>query len=134
MTTDLTSRKKAVLVIDDSADMLLLDRLILEGEFNVLTTQSGQEALSVLSKIDPPDLILLDMQMECMSGTDFLAALEEQYPEIIANVPVVFVTAMDKVPVSKAIGFIKKPIENDAFVLAVHRFLDMKTGHSSITC
>jgi CheY-like chemotaxis protein len=117
--------KKTVLLIDDNQDILFLFRLILEFDFEVLTAQSGQEALEVLSNISSPDLILLDMQMEDMTGTDFLALLEEKRPEIIENTPVVFLTGMDKVPVSKAIGFIQKPIDNVNFVAAVHRFIKL---------
>ena len=51
-------------------------------------------------------------------------ALEEKRPEIIENVPVVFVTGMDKVPASKAVGFIKKPFNNDKFLEAIQGFIE----------
>lgn len=122
---------KAVLLVDDNADLLNLNRTVLEMDgFKVFTALSGQEALTLLAKIGQPDLILLDMRMEDMSGPDFLAVLEKNRPEIIENVPVVFLTAMDKVPPSKAVGFIRKPIDIDKFLVAVHRFIEVGTGRA----
>ena len=128
-----STSKKTILVVDDSADLLNLNRIILEMEdYKVFTARSGSEALSALSQIELPDLILLDMQMEDMSGSEFLVKLEETRPEIIENVPVVFVTGMDNVPASKATGFIRKPIDIDNFLEAVRRFIEMGVGHARI--
>jgi FixJ family two-component response regulator len=49
--------------------------------------------------------------------------LEKERPEIIENVPVVFVTGMGEVPESKAVGFIRKPTDMDKFLKAVHSFI-----------
>ena len=117
--------KKRILVVDDSADLLSLSRTVLETEdYEVFTAPSGKDALVILSKIARPDLILLDMRMEDMSGPEFLLVLEETRPEIFENVPVVFITGMDKIPATKATGFIKKPFDVDTFLAAVHRFIE----------
>ena len=127
------TRRKRILVIDDSADLLSLSKTVLEiDDYEVFTAPSGKDALVVLSKIAQPDLILLDMRMEDMSGPEFLLVLEEKRPEIFENVPVVFLTAMDKVPASKAVGFIKKPFDMDDFLVAVHRFIEI--GPNRIRC
>ena len=124
-----SSKGKVVLIVDDNADLLNLNRTILEMDgFKVFTALGGEEALALLAEISQPDLILLDVRMEDMSGPDFLAVLEERRPEIIENVPVVFLTGMDEVPPSKAVGFIRKPIELDKFVVAVHQFIEKGTG------
>ena len=123
--------KQSILVIDDSPDTLLLQRTILELEgFKVFVAQSGTEALRVLSQIDEPNLILLDMQLDDMTGVDFLTLLEEKKPEIIENVPIVFLTGMDEVPKSQAVGFIRKPADKGKFLESVHRFIEMGTDSS----
>lgn len=120
------SQKPSILVIDDSLDTLDLQRILLCGEgFEVFTAQSGTAALELLTKIDQPNLILLDMQMEDMTGTEFLIMLEAKLSEIIKNVPVVFMTGMEAVPESKAIGFIRKPADMDKFIIAVRQFIEM---------
>ncbi len=123
--------KQAILLIDDSADTLTLQRIILESEgFKVFVAQSGAEALAVLSQVDKPNLILLDMQLEDMTGVDFLTLLEEKKPDIIEDVPIVFLSGMDEVPKSQAVGFIRKPADQDKFLVAVHRFIEMGIGSS----
>jgi len=123
---------KAILVVDDSPDMLFLLKTILEvGDYEVFTAQSGTEAFKLLSEIDTPDLILLDFQMEEMNGPDFLIMLNEKMPELIKAIPVVFLTAMSEVPESSAVGFIQKPIVDiDTFLKATQRFIESGTGHS----
>ena len=125
------TKGRSILVIDDDAALLELNKTILEMEgYDVFIALSGAEALSLLEKIAPPDLILLDMRMEDMSGPEFLLTLEKNRSDIIESVPVVFVTGLEKVPASKAIGFIRKPYDIDTLLEAVHRFIEM--GASSL--
>lgn len=122
--TPIFTWKKSILIIDDSEDNLMLNKTILEMEnYEVFTALSGSDALFELTKISLPDLILLDMHMEDMSGTEFLILLEEKQPEFFANVPVVFLSAIDRPPVSKAAGFIRRPIDLDQFLAEVHQFI-----------
>ncbi len=78
------TKKKSILVIDDSSDMLNLQKAFLEMDgFQTFTARSGEEAFKVLDKIEKPDLILLDVRMDGMSGPDFLKMLEDKKPEIL---------------------------------------------------
>lgn len=118
---------QSILVVDDSTDMLALQKSILEADgFDVFTSRSGTEALEALSKIEEPSLIILDNQMEDMSGTDFLSLLEEQKPEIVTVVPIVFLSAAEMPSIGKAVGFIRKfpdfP-DIDVFLSAIHQFI-----------
>lgn len=118
--------KESILVIDDSPDMLHLQKTILEIEnFEVFTAESGREAFSVLSEIDKPDLILLDVQMKEMSGRDFLLKLEEKRPDIVKDVPIVYITGMEQIPEGKVLGFIRKPFDMDSFLRTIHNFIEL---------
>jgi len=99
----------------------------MEG-FEVFTATNGADAFLALSNFGQPDLILLDMQMSDMSGPEFLLELENVRPDIFNDVPVVFLSAMDRAPESKAAGFIRKPYEIPKFSEAVHRFIEKGTG------
>ena len=92
--------------------------------FEVFTAQSGAEAIKVLTEIEAPALILLDMRMEDMMGSDLLLLLEDKIPEVIKDVPVVFHSAMDEVPPSKAAGFIRKTGNIEKFLEAIHSFIE----------
>lgn len=125
-TSSAPQARKSILVIDDSPDLQTLSRTILEMEgYEVITAESGKEALSVLAEIEAPDLILLDMQMDDVSGPEFLKILEIERPEILEHVPVVFLTGMDQVPQSKATGVIHKSFDIEPFLAMVTGFLDL---------
>jgi CheY-like chemotaxis protein len=101
--------KKSILVIDDNQDILMCDKIILErAGYDVSVASSGKEGLAALAESPAPDLVLLDMRMYDMSGLEFLETLEKQKSNILGNVPIVFFTNMDRVPESKASGFIRK--------------------------
>lgn len=119
------TEKDSILVIDDSIEMLVLQRTLLEMEgFEVFTAQSGPEALDVLHEIDKPSLILVDMQMGEMSGLRFLERLEVESPSIVDAVPVVFLTGQDVVPKSRAQGHILKGRGMNEFLSAVHHYIE----------
>ena len=76
-----------LLVVDD--DALLTDTLsrVLKGEdIEVTVASTGEEGLEKLSS-DAPDLVLVDLLMPTMSGTDFLKELQHSGTE--ANVIIV---------------------------------------------
>jgi CheY-like chemotaxis protein len=113
-----------VLIIDDSRDILEIGKLVLEmNGYQVSTASSGTEALMVLGQLDLPDLILLDMRMEDMSGTEFIIYLEKKMPKVANSVPIVFLTALNEVPSTRAIGFIKKPFDIQNFAALVGQFI-----------
>ena len=64
-----TSERKTILLIDDCIDQLEINEFLLKHEgYKLFTAISGKEALNILALIDPPNLILLDLQMEDISG------------------------------------------------------------------
>jgi CheY-like chemotaxis protein len=89
----------SALVVDDS--MLIrhtVCRFLQERGFSVESATNGQEALEIL-KQRRPDLIITDMQMPKMSGTELITALKAQ-PET-SKIPIVIVAG-------KQSGFEKK--------------------------
>jgi CheY-like chemotaxis protein len=123
--------KKRILVIDDSLDNLLLAKTILDSKnYEVLTSQNVEEAFTTLDEESRPDLILLDMCLDDMSGPEFLVELEKTRPKIVKTVPIVFLSAMDKAPESVAVGFIRKPIDVSKFLAEVKSFIEEGTLRS----
>lgn len=113
--------KLTVLVVDDSPDILELMRIMLEmSGFNVVTAISGRVALTLLRSLKPC-LILCDMKMQDIGGSEFYEILEKTMPNIFNTTPVVFVTGMEDPP-KNAAGFIRKPFETKD-VMGVWKFL-----------
>ena len=77
------------LVVDDS--MLIrhtVCRFLEERGHSVESATNGEEALPIVNRIHP-DIIITDMQMPRMSGTEFITALKAQ-PET-AHIPIIIV-------------------------------------------
>jgi CheY-like chemotaxis protein len=80
-----------VMIIEDDPDMIELLSLILKrGGYEPVSALGGKEGLRQLPQVDP-DLILLDLMMEDMSGWSVLETIkaDERYRAI----PVIIVSA-----------------------------------------
>lgn len=124
-------RKNSILVIDDSTDMLELQKLILESEgYIVLTADNIESAMEILNEKESPDLILLDYRLNGHTGEDFLFQLEEKKPEVLKKTTTVFYSGVDDLPVDKVAGSISK-LANMTRLLEEIRFFINKGHHLS---
>jgi len=89
----ITDDNNAVLLVeDDSETREVMARTLKKSGWAVSEAGNGQEALDVMSSVQPR-LILLDLMMPVMDGFGFLAAMRAR-PEW-QHIPVVVVTAKD---------------------------------------
>jgi CheY-like chemotaxis protein len=114
-----------ILVVEDDADIREAIADVLEAQgYRVVTAANGQEGLARLHEIRNPDLILLDLMMPVMDGTEFLVALRGS--DVLGTVPVVVLSAWSGEAgpevESMTAGFVKKPISLDALLEVVERF------------
>lgn len=86
------SSRKHILVVDDSADIQVLLKVILESNGYVVDcTSNGEEALTVLHSAEQlPDLIFLDIHMPVMDGRELQARLRGDAR--LSSIPVVVMT------------------------------------------
>ncbi|PSB67117.1 histidine kinase, partial [filamentous cyanobacterium CCP1] len=83
-----------ILVVDDTLDNLRLLGKILESQhYTVLKSLNGKMALQAAYR-NPPDLILLDINMPEMSGYEVCQQLKTS--EVTATIPVIFISALDQ--------------------------------------
>ena len=85
------SPKPRVLVVEDEPDLRAYLRELLAPAYEVLTATDGQDALELLSREAPVDLITTDAMMPRLSGTELLAQLKADPAQ--AGVPVLMLTA-----------------------------------------
>ncbi len=92
------TRPQKVLIIDDDVELatLLIDYLTLEG-FEAKSAQNGLDGLTMLAN-EEFDLIVLDVMMPGMSGTETLTKIREKY-----KTPVLMLTARGD-PVDRILG------------------------------
>ena len=75
--------KHTILCVDDEENILhSLKRLLRKDGYRLLFANSGSEGLDVL-KANEVHLVISDQRMPEMSGTDFLACVKDQYPDIL---------------------------------------------------
>ncbi len=87
--------KKTILLVDDEDDFCHFVKLNLEqtGKFDVLTANNGPDGIAMAQR-HQPDLILLDIIMPKMSGTQVAEALRND--KATKDIPIIFVTAIVK--------------------------------------
>lgn len=85
--------KKKILIIDDEEGFCGLVKKNIEktGEFEVYTATNGEDGIKAARNIQP-DLILLDIIMPGMDGSDVASLIKND--EIIGDTPIVFLTAI----------------------------------------
>ncbi|HEU5071920.1 MAG TPA: response regulator [Verrucomicrobiae bacterium] len=122
---------KKVAVVEDNPDNRLLVRVILESLYEVAEYESGFAALAGWQQ-DKPDLVLLDVSLPEMDGTEVLRRLRAD--ERLRDLPVIALTAHamtgDR---EKFIGagfddYVTKPIVDEMVLLnAIEKLLLART-------
>jgi CheY-like chemotaxis protein len=115
-----------ILVIDDDDDVrsTIVETLEDEG-FSAVGSSGGVTALALLARSESkPAVILLDLMMPFMTGSEFRAA-QLQDPAI-AKIPVMLLTADSRAEASAielgASACLRKPVTIKALIDAVARF------------
>lgn len=121
-------RSWKILLADDIAAFLHLERSFLRrAECTLLTAADGAQALRIAKK-EKPDLLLLDIEMPRMNGIEVLRILRQD-PEF-KKTPIVMVTAAEKrrdeAMQAGATEFWVKPIEETQFLTGVQRLIPIK--------
>jgi two-component system cell cycle response regulator DivK len=121
-----------ILVVEDNAMNLKLVRDVLQhAGYDVLEASTGEDGLRVAREM-APDLVLMDLQLPGIDGTETLRRLRHDSPD--RRVPVVAVTAFampeDRERATRAgfDGYVEKPISVRALPGQVAEFLGDGSG------
>jgi len=108
-----------ILIVDDNLLNLELAADVLElADFDVITADSGHEAITKAEQIHP-DLILMDLRMPEMSGLEAMLALHGN--EATRDIPVAVLTASamkgdeEHLLASGFSAYLQKPIDPSRF-------------------
>ena len=120
--TMLERRPRPILIVDDDRDILAAEREVLaEHGFAVREAHDGAEALRAMD-LDPPAMIVLDVQMPGIDGPTFARELRTR----LRHVPLVILTGVAdpkrEADRCNAEAFLRKPFHADDLVRVVRRF------------
>ncbi|MGY5956420.1 response regulator [Kosakonia sp. BK9b] len=123
---------KRVLIIEDDLDAAnVLEAYLKHDQFQTSIASNGQRGLELVFSWKP-DIVLLDVMLPALSGTDVLLALRRR-----SDVPVIMITAVsdgsDKITALRfgADDYVVKPYNPGEVVARVHAVLRRYAGERS---
>ena len=124
----------SILIIDD-------DRIFCEELSEILCDYrsryvlSPAEALEYLERPNDIDLILLDVRLPEMKGTEFLKVLKSRYPDIAIIIMTSYFSKESLITAlrNRADDFMEKPFDIEELKRMVNRLLEEKRGSSSFS-
>ena len=130
MTTTTANASGSILVVDDqAANLRVVSTLLSRHGYQVITADSGEEALAIASE-QAPDLLLLDMIMPGMDGFALLEQIKQR-PELL-RLPVVFLTAAQDRELllrafdAGAVDYVTKPFMPEELLARVNAHVGLK--------
>lgn len=117
-----------IAVVEDNPDNRLLVSALLEGRYEIVEYETGKEAVAGI-EAEAPDLVLLDISLPEMDGTEVLEWLRRQ--DGLKDIPVIALTAHAMAGDREkylSLGFneyVTKPIvDEDVLIDAIERCLN----------
>lgn len=125
-----------VLIVDDEADLLKLVDFNFKAEgFQTLMARGGVQALE-LARAHLPDLILLDLMLPDLQGTEVCRQLKQG--EATRHIPIIFLTAKGD-EIDRVVGFelgaddyVTKPFSIRELVLRARAVMKRRSGPPSL--
>ncbi len=120
------SRKRILVVEDNALNMKLVRDVLSHAGYEVIEAGSGEEGVK-LASAHAPDLVLMDLQLPGIDGTEALHRLRQDSPS--KKVPVVAVTAFamnedrERAAAAGFDGYLEKPISVAALPGQVEAFI-----------
>lgn len=115
-----------LLLDDDAANCLLLQRLLEHHRFHAVSACKGEDALMLYRLVHPDvDLLVLDVDMPDMNGAECLEAMRQINPEVccLAITGHIDHPGLDRMISLGISGILRKPFSSDEFIKWVERLM-----------
>lgn len=77
------NNKRTILYVDDEALNLMLFKINLQDQFNIITAESGLEGLGILEQNPDIEIVFSDMKMPGMNGIEFIRTAKNRFPNVL---------------------------------------------------
>ncbi|MEJ2664895.1 MAG: response regulator [Spirochaetia bacterium] len=117
-----------ILIVDDDRIFRSEFREVLEDKYEVLEAAGGEQALEILSQPNIVDLVLLDIKMPGMQGTEVLSKIKSISPSVL----IVMLTGYGTKEIiieslrSHADDFLEKPLQIQSALQRINKLLGTK--------
>lgn len=118
-----------ILIVDDEVSNIEIMNAVLEDDYEVCFSTSGQQALDT-ARAAQPDLVLLDVLMPGIDGFEVCRQLKED--ALLADIPVIFTTGLGDTEDEMrglslgAIDYVTKPIQPAILRARVSNHVELK--------
>ncbi|RZA01730.1 MAG: hybrid sensor histidine kinase/response regulator [Sphingobacteriaceae bacterium] len=124
--------KKALIIDDNSTNLLILDTQLSKLNMEVFEAYSGQRALTILQDVKDIDIIITDMQMPDMDGVEASKKIKAIYPEI----PIVLLSSIGNETQREHPGLFEyvltKPVRQQALYNTIEAVLQKPQGDNKV--
>jgi len=127
--TDLPSRAKRILLVDDDQEIVESMRLALQAKgYEIQVARDGNQGLA-LAERETPDLVILDMMMPKRSGFLVIEKLRRSSNDAVVKQKIIMITANEgsrHKAYAEMLGvddYIRKPFAMDRLMESVERLL-----------
>ena len=117
---------KRILVVEDQEDNRQILRDLLASHYAVTEAENGEEAIAAVAK-EPPDLILMDIQMPIMDGYEATRRIKAD--PATRSIPIIVVTSYalsgdeEKARTAGCDAYVTKPYSPRQLLAKVREFL-----------
>lgn len=126
--------KYTIFVVDDNPSLrrVLVDLLKLNG-YQAEGFPSGEAALEHLDERDP-DVVLLDIRMDGLSGIELLEEIKSRKPNTVCIVLTAHASREDAIKAINldAFSFFEKPYDSDQLMLAIRRGIEHREARLAL--
>ncbi len=127
---DVLTRQQTILIVDDAKANINILTELLRADFKIRAATNGEKAFEIAQSDNPPDLILLDVQMPGMDGYTVCRKLKET--SRTWNIPVIFITGNGSVDdeiygfTIGAVDYITKPFSDVVVRARINTHAELK--------
>jgi CheY-like chemotaxis protein len=125
--------KKKILLVDDIKEFRTLVKIILSGNYDVVTAEDGEEALSMIEGGLTPDVIVTDLMMPRIDGYQLISKIKSEGSSL--KIPVIVLSNVDRATERDRLtkqgisGYIIKPFNTTELKEGLGRSLSTALSH-----
>jgi CheY-like chemotaxis protein len=128
-----TPAGKTILIVDDELGLLeVLEFILTDAGYTVVSALNGQDALARLEKTKP-DLAILDFMMPILDGGSLIKAIRSN--ERLQAMPIILASALPEQTVRQRCAgfdtFLRKPYQTEQLMQEISRLIDHSASSTS---